>query len=98
MSNSTTWKPGSHLVHGVHGLHDPVLQQLEVAELDRVVHAVVLEVLLAAALHEGAGPGHGVPVHVRQPTLPGGRPVARGPEQGKLIIIVLAFTETHLHV
>ena len=74
------WKLGSHLIHRVHGLHDPVLQQLEVAELDRVVHAVVLEVLLAARLHEGAGAGHGVPVHVRQPALPGGRPVARRPE------------------
>ena len=38
-------RPGedhSHLVHGVHRLHDPVLKQLEVAELDGVVHAVVL--------------------------------------------------------
>ena len=37
----------AHLVNRVNGLHDPVLQELEVTELDRIVHAVVLQVLVA---------------------------------------------------
>ena len=32
----------AHLVNRVNGLHDPVLEELEVTEIDRIVHAVVL--------------------------------------------------------
>ena len=53
-----------YLIDWVHGFHDPVLEQLEVAELDGVVDAVVLEVLVVRGLHEVAGGGHGVTVHV----------------------------------
>ena len=37
----------AHLVNRVNGLHDPVLEELEVTEIDRIVHAVVLQVLVA---------------------------------------------------
>ena len=37
----------AHLVNRVNGLHDP---ELEVTELDRIVHAVVLQVLVAQTL------------------------------------------------
>ena len=40
----------AHLVNRVDGLHDPVLQELEVTELDRIVHAVVLQVLVPQTL------------------------------------------------
>ena len=40
----------ANLVNRVDGLHDPVLQELEVTELDRIVHAVVLQVLVAQTL------------------------------------------------
>ena len=40
----------AHLLNRVNGLHDPVLQELEVTELDRIVHAVVLQVLVAQTL------------------------------------------------
>ena len=40
----------AHLVNRVDGLHDPVLQELEVTELDGIVHAVVLQVLVAQTL------------------------------------------------
>ena len=40
----------AHLVNRVNGLHDPVLQDLEVTELDRIVHAVLLQVLVAHTL------------------------------------------------
>ena len=31
-----------NLVNRVNGLHDPVLEELEVTEIDRIVHTVVL--------------------------------------------------------
>ena len=37
----------AHLVNRVNGLHDP---ELEVTELDRIVHAVVLQVLVPQTL------------------------------------------------
>ena len=40
----------AHLVNRVNGLHDPVLEELEVTEIDRIVHAVVLQVLVAQTL------------------------------------------------
>ena len=40
----------AHLLNRVNGLHDPVLQELEVTELDRIVHVVVLQVLVAQTL------------------------------------------------
>ena len=40
----------AHLLNRVNGLHDPVLQELEVTELDRIVHAVVLQVLVPQTL------------------------------------------------
>ena len=40
----------AHLVNRVDGLHDPVLQELEVTELDRIVHAVVLQVFVPKTL------------------------------------------------
>ena len=40
----------AHLVNRVDSLHDPVLQELEVTELDRIVHAVVLQVLVPQTL------------------------------------------------
>ena len=69
----------AHLVNRVDGLHDPVLQQLEVAELDRVVHAVVLEVLVVRRLGEVPAARHSVPVHVRDAAVAGGGVVSCGP-------------------
>ena len=40
----------AHLVNRVDSLHDPVLQELEVTELDGIVHAVVLQVLVPQTL------------------------------------------------
>ena len=40
----------AHLVNRVNGLHDPVLEELEVTEIDRIVHAVVLQVLVPQTL------------------------------------------------
>ena len=40
----------AHLVDRVDSFHDPVLQKLEVAELHRIVHAVVLQVFIPKAL------------------------------------------------
>ena len=45
----------AHLVDGVDSFHDPVLQKLEVAELHRIVHAVVLQVFIPKALLSVAG-------------------------------------------
>ena len=62
----------THLINGVDGFHDPVLEELEVAELDRVVHAVVLEVLVVWRLGEVPAARHSVPVHVRDAAVAGG--------------------------
>ena len=40
----------AHLVNRVDGLHDPVLQELEITELDGIVHTVVLQVLVPQTL------------------------------------------------
>ena len=69
----------TYLVNRVDGLHDSVLEELEVAELDRVVHAVVLEVLVVLRLGEVPAARHGVPVHVRDAAIAGGGVVSRGP-------------------
>ena len=58
-----------HLVDGVDGLHDPVLEELEVAELDRIVDAVILQVLIFRRLQEVPCACHGVPVHVTDSTV-----------------------------
>ena len=39
-----------HLIDGVNCLHDPVLEQLEVTQLHRIVYTVVLQVLVIETL------------------------------------------------
>ena len=60
-----------HLIDRVHRLHDPVFEELEVAELDWVVDAVVLEVDVVSRLGKDLGPRHGVTVHVGDATVAG---------------------------
>ena len=69
----------THLINGVDGFHDPVLEELEVAELDWVVHAVVLEVLVVRRLGEVPAARHSVPVHVRDAAVAGGGVVSCRP-------------------
>ena len=40
----------AHLVDRVNSLHDPVLQKLEIAQFDRVVDTVVLQVFIPKTL------------------------------------------------
>ena len=72
-------KIGIHLINRVHSLHNLVLQKLEVAELDRIVGAVVLQILVAHGLDEDpSDAGNGVTIHVRDPAVARDRIVARG--------------------
>ncbi len=75
-------KRRTYLVDGVDGLHDPVLEQLEVAELDGVVDAVVLQVLVVRGLDEVAVARHRVAVHVGDTAVASHRVVRSGPEGG----------------
>jgi len=58
------------LVHRVHRLEDPPCHLAELAQLDGLLHAVVLQVVGAGGRPESAGPRHGQAVHVRQGALP----------------------------
>ena len=76
-------RESSHLVNRVHSFHDPVFQELEVAQLDGVVDAVVLQVLVLGGLDEVAGAGHRVSVHVRDATVARDRVESGRSEIGK---------------
>ncbi len=66
-----------YLVDGIDRFHDLVFQKLKVAKFDRVVGAVVLQVLVVGRLDEdAAGAGDRVPVHVRCATIPAHRVVS----------------------
>ena len=54
------------LENGVDRLEDAAVELLELAQLDRVIDAIVLEVVGVGGRLECARPGHGVTVHVRQ--------------------------------
>lgn len=60
------------LVHRVYGLEDPPAKLLELAQLDGLFDAVVLQVVVSRGGVEGPGARHRQPVHVGQLALPRG--------------------------
>jgi len=53
------------LVHGIDGLQYSAWELFELAQLDRLVHAVVFQVVNASGWFESPLAGHRQPVHVR---------------------------------
>lgn len=78
------------LVHGVDGLQYAPRELLELAQLDRLVHAVVLQVVRAGGRLERPLARHRQPVHVRhlalgRPVVVVGRPVSESEHTRKSI-------------
>ena len=54
-----------YLINRVDSLHNLVLQELEIAKLDRIISTVILQVLILNGLNENSSsPGNSVTIHV----------------------------------
>ena len=76
------------LVDRVDRLQDPSVQLLELAQFDRFLDAVVLQVVESLSRNEGARPCHRQPVHVGHVALSRAVVVVGGPGNKKVGIIV----------